>query len=292
MTRPCELITAFDDTARRFIYALGRSGAFAVPLTSSHGTVNVLRRRPTGDKSIGAFPQSIWTKFVSLGLVAASDGSGEWRLTSRGKNAVKAVATTIGRRRPEALRRAVSPATGRVRPRVNDNESPLAWLARRKGRDGKAMVSSVQFAAGERLRLDFCRASLSPKVTMDWSTALSASGGRRAGAGFGNVEMSDAVATARARVNTALSAVGPELSGILIDVCCHLKGLGVAERDSGWPQRSAKVILQFALSSLARHYGMDGNNEHVGQQPKTGPIQHWGQDGYRPQIDGDVQNSA
>ncbi|CAN5127557.1 hypothetical protein BH10PSE10_BH10PSE10_10030 [soil metagenome] len=40
---------------------------------------------------------------------------------------------------------------------VNDSESPLAWLARRKGRDGRAMIAPDQFIAGERLLADFTR---------------------------------------------------------------------------------------------------------------------------------------
>src|SRR6185295_18710682 len=52
---------------------------------------------------------------------------------------------------------------------VNDSESPLAWLARRKGRDGRTMISPKQFIAGEKLRADFTRGHLSPRVTSDWS---------------------------------------------------------------------------------------------------------------------------
>jgi len=81
-------------------------------------------------------------------------------------------------------------------------------------------------------------------------------------------------------VRRALAAVGPELSGILIDVCCHLKGLEEAERAAGWPQRSGKVVLQLALTRLARHYGIGA----PAPSPGTGAahVRHWGSDDYRP----------
>jgi Domain of unknown function (DUF6456) len=55
-----------------------------------------------------------------------------------------------------------------------------------------------------------------------------------------------------------LAAVGPELCGVLVDVCCELRGLEEAEKTRGWPQRAGKVVLQLALTRLARHYGLDG----------------------------------
>jgi hypothetical protein len=51
----------------------------------------------------------------------------------------------------------------------------------------------------------------------------------------------------------ALMAVGPEVAGILVDICCELKGLEDAEKANGWPQRAGKVVLQIALTRLAKH---------------------------------------
>lgn len=133
---------------------------------------------------------------------------------------------------------------------MNDSESPLAWLASRKGRDGRALIGQDQFIAGERLRADFTRGHLSPRITSSWSGI-----GRTRGANAGAGEMTDLIVASRQRVRSALEACGPEFSGLLMDVCCFLRGLEDIERERGWPSRSAKVVLQLALDRLARHYG-------------------------------------
>lgn len=139
---------------------------------------------------------------------------------------------------------------GLVRVLVNHSESPLAWLARRKGRDGRAMISAGQFLAGEKLRAEFTRAQMSPRVTSSWA----APSGRSSGGGAG--EMTDLIVASRQRMQQAMAACGPEFSGLLMDVCCFLRGLEDVERERNWPPRSGKVVLQLALDRLARHYGL------------------------------------
>jgi hypothetical protein len=149
---------------------------------------------------------------------------------------------------------------------IDESESPLAWLARRKGRDGKPLIEGVQFLAGERLRGDFTRANLTPRVTANWDPAVAQ--GRR-GQGGGST-LTDLIVASRERVRHALDAVGPEFSGLLLDVCCFLKGLEDVERERRWPPRSAKVVVQLALDRLARHYGLAGEVRGI-----RAPIRTW-----------------
>src|SRR6476659_2338932 len=110
---------------------------------------------------------------------------------------------------------------GRTSVIVDETESPLVWLARRRGRDGRALIETHQLQAGERLRADFTRAHLMPRTTSNWSQPV-ADGRRGSGSA---AEFTETMVAARASVHRALDAVGPELSGLLLDVCCFLKGL-------------------------------------------------------------------
>jgi hypothetical protein len=137
---------------------------------------------------------------------------------------------------------------------VDEGESPLAWLARRKGRDGRALIEPHQWQAGERLRAEFTMAHLMPRTTSNWQAPVARDGR----GGEGGRTFTDTMIAARQQVRGALDAVGPEFAGLLVDICCFLKRLDDVERERGWPPRSAKVVLQLALNQLARHYGLSG----------------------------------
>jgi len=138
---------------------------------------------------------------------------------------------------------------------VNEAESPLGWLRSRKDRNGKALIDEAQYEAGEHLRADYWFAHMSPKVTANWSGFAPAERSRR-GAPSNAAALRDEVLAAKERVMCALMAVGPEISGVLVDICCELKGLEEAEKANGWPQRAGKVVLQIALTRLAKHCGL------------------------------------
>jgi hypothetical protein len=108
--------------------------------------------------------------------------------------------------------------------------------------DGEPLITEPQYTAGERLAADYRRAQIIRRITTDWSGVAPPLRARR-GAPTTGADLSDSAMAARDRVNRALAAVGGELAGILVDVCCHETGLETAERAEGWPQRTAKVVL-------------------------------------------------
>jgi len=155
----------------------------------------------------------------------------------------------------------------------NINESPLSRLYFRKTKQGTSYISISEFEAGERLRKDFERGQLQPKISASLQSSIGRSGKSATS------DISDFALDARARVNTAIEKLGPELGGAIVDICCFLKGLELIERERKWPPRSAKLMLKTGLAILARHYGLSGNyNNHIKS------IQTWGTQDYRPNI--------
>ncbi|PSJ61656.1 hypothetical protein C7I85_09820 [Mesorhizobium soli] len=184
---------------------------------------------------------------------------------------------------PQSLQRDLDVVTverngAAIKAVVNLSESPLGQLMRRRTRDGAPFLTEAEFRAGERLRADYTRGQIMPRLGANWEASVAS--GRRAG-GNGIAELTDAALAARLRVERAIAEVGPELSGVLIDVCCFLKGLELVEAERGWPVRSAKIVLKTALGALSRHYE-PSRSANVRRPART---LHWGSEDYRPSIE-------
>ena len=158
--------------------------------------------------------------------------------------------------------------------RVNRAESPLGVLARMKDRQGGLFLPEEAVLAGERLHPAFTRGHLQPRPTASWEPRLSSHGD---GARGGIADLTDSALSARRRVAQAVDSIGPELAGVVLDVCCFMKGLETVERERQWPARSAKLLLRAALLALSRHY-------RPPTPERRATTLHWGAEDFRPSL--------
>lgn len=270
-------------SAKRFLRRLAAAGGVIEAVPGGEGQPQLFRLAGSGSGStIDARTIDDWCARAWI----FRKGPGLYRLTAAGHEAGAPDASPAGgtvsshrrqhglvgeeRRDIEGLRRQVT---------ADAAESPLAWLLRRRDRQGRPLIDEAEFSAGERLRADFTIAGLSQRVTSSWQATITSGASGRSGGSGDAFDLSTRAMDARERVRRALAAVGPGLAGILLEVCCLTNGLEAAERRLGLPQRAGKVVLQIALARLAEHYGS-------GRQPARGSgpvrIRSWGAEDYRP----------
>ena len=267
-----ENLEAFPEGGHRVLRFLAAGPASLRPATA---TGKVLLEHET--RGTIAVDRTVWDAMTTQGLVAPNSHTAA--LSAEGARlAQRLLAARLER---SSSQRDIDTITVETEagPSVvlaNMAESPLGQLARRKGRDGALFLTRREFDAGERLRADYTRGQIMPRLGANWIASVSS--GKR-GSGGGMVDLTDAALAARQRVDRAIAAVGPELAGVLIDVCCFLKGLELVEMERGWPVRSAKIVLKTALAALARHYHPAVTGTHRRQ------ALHWGAEDYRPTID-------
>jgi hypothetical protein len=228
-------------------------------------------RRPLGLVSLGDAAELAARDLVRC--TSRTAASAKYAITAAGRawhrRALAAEARTGAERSAEAgLRfasqhredgeRIVVSADGAIGPlRVNVCESPIAWLARRRGPDGEAFLAPEEVEAGERLREDWETAQMGPRVAQDWRAFLvPRDGPPRART------PADGPSSAREKVGRAMADLGPGLADVALRTCCFLEGLETTERRMGWSARSGKVVLKIALQRLAAHYGIAPSSPH------------------------------
>ena len=271
-----EITSGHGEAYVTMLRALARRGAFARRTAKG---AEIVAARGGSEESKGVLAPSDLRQMLDRGWLK-SESADRIVISKRGIAALRKVLSG------GAAAGAKTAATPMPRPRqsdgvpgLNSSESPLAWLRQRRDKRGNPLISQAEFEAGERLRADFWRAHMNPRVTASWSHAAQVYRRQRV-RGPCAFEEADRVVIAREQVNRALKAVGPDLAGLLLDVCCFLKGLEQIEREADLSARSGKELLKVALRTLARHYGLIKPEE-------TGParIRHWGASGYRPEIE-------
>lgn len=276
MTAPLRPPLVSDDTtvnreARRILRRLCEKEATLV-LAQDMDKAIVLRKGSDGsqtrtavlDRKVAhAFALKDWIQTAKQGRVSI------YTITEMGKSALKRLIEEdrTRRRAPMEMAEAATPFLaqhqlwgekpveqddGSIRKmRINLAESPLAMLARRKGADGKPFLTMDLVQAGEKLREDFERAQMGPRVAQNWDRFLT--GGDR-GSGFSDGGIGEGPSAARDRVTRAVDDMGPGLADVVMRVCCFLEGLETAEKRLGWSARSGKIVLKIGLQRLLKHY--------------------------------------
>ncbi|CDZ48439.1 DUF6456 domain-containing protein [Neorhizobium galegae] len=223
------------------------------------------------------YPQAVIARARSLGLVQLSE-SGRIAASVEASSFLRRALVTgeeaFVEQHGEIVVTSAEIDGARQPVRRNLAESPLGTIARMKDRDGKPFLPAEALEAGERLLVDFTRGQLQPRVTASWEPRLAT---RAKGSAGGQADIADSAMAARNRFSRAVDAMGPELSGVAMDVCCFAKGLETVERERQWPARSAKLMLRTALLALARHYAPPA-------PPKRRQSHHWGAEDFRPAL--------
>ncbi|MEM7189690.1 MAG: DUF6456 domain-containing protein, partial [Pseudomonadota bacterium] len=259
--------------AKRYLRRLSEPGAF---LLIAHGTerAGVFCAANEFKRPIAVFAMPIAAEFLRqdwIKVATRGTASVRYRITDVGRSFLRRTLSEERTPRKPGFSESASPfqnqhremgeklfadkSSGKPELReVNLGESPIGWLARRKGPNGKPFLSAEAVDAAERLRSDFEAAQMGPQIAQNWQKFLTP-GDRLSGTPRHDGPGAGASA-ARDRVMDALAALGPGLADIVMRTCCFLEGLEACERRMGRSARSGKVVLQVALNRLADHYGL------------------------------------
>lgn len=150
------------------------------------------------------------------------------------------------------------PASGdRLRIPALPVEPSLDWLASEGDADGRPMYAKTLLDAGARLSRDLRAAALVPTIHPESGSADTPA------------DRTPTVLPARQRVRAALDAVGPSLSGVMIDLYGLGKDFQKIEAERKWPKDSARSSLRDALTELARHYRMSQSDGRALRSEET-----------------------
>lgn len=281
-------IKALEQEAARIFRRLVEPGSYLAKLgghLARQDDYGVFVTRNAHKKPVLKLQRDMFAGLVASDWIAG-DGKGHWQISPQGKAWLRRRLATNDPYRAQhqiiGTKNIKIDGSSLRNLKVNLAESPLGWLLHRKGPDGKPLLSQEQYDAGERLRADFEKAQMSPRITSDITSPMSSSSKRRGSDAGNGVVLQEAAIAAKQRLFKALDAVGSDISDVLIEVCCYLKGMDEAEKSLSLPQRSGKIVLGIALTRLGQHYGLIARQ--TAHRYSSASLRHWGDDTYRPEI--------
>jgi hypothetical protein len=259
--------------AKRFLRRLSEPGAFLI-IAPGAEKAGIFCSANGHRRPIALLPVMLAVEFLRedwIRVVSRGTASVRYRITEAGRaylrralmeeqearrpGLAEAQTPFLAQHREMCERLFANPLTGDAEELpVNIGESPIGWLARRKGPDGRTFLTPEEADAAEKLRADFEAAQIGPAVAQDWRKFLTP-GDRLSGTPRASGP-AEGPAAARERVTRALAILGPGLADVALRTCCFLEGLEGCERRLGWSARSGKVVLKLALQRLVEHYGL------------------------------------
>ncbi|WP_068317198.1 DUF6456 domain-containing protein [Polycladidibacter hongkongensis] len=173
----------------------------------------------------------------------------DFTISPFGKSALRRLRTLDDKHAKNVPSRKTAPAQQEKRmmpPVIKGQDTPLAWLASRRDAKGFPLIDEAQVMAGERLRSTFDQAQKQLSIKSNWSAQIS----------YGGPSKHDYTFESQAsrHLQATFSVIGPELSPVLLAVCCHGIGLQELEKQERWPARSGRIILRLALQRLVSYY--------------------------------------
>jgi hypothetical protein len=271
---PSDVAAEYRKLGLRLLMRLAEDGMLA----ERRADQIVLLRQGSSISLASGMPTGVLAELLHSGAVQCQSRSGRtyFTITEEGRAHIRrerAVDEPFGAQHRTMETREIAGEAGREVIRVNTREDPLDVF--RRGRHCANLVGAAELDAADRLRRDLAQAQAVPQVTANWSRLVVDGAGYNPG-----LSVSEAIIEARRRVDAAMRAVGPDFSGILMDICGFSKGLEALEKENAFPLRSGKVVVGYALRGLARHYGL--SNAATGKN--HAPMRHWGAEGYRPKL--------
>lgn len=267
-----DLAASYAHLGRRLLQRLAEPGCHA-----ERRSDQIVLVRKAGKLAVSAgVPTGVLAHLLEAGAVscAVRSGRSEFRITPEGHACVRRLEAESETPFADQHRTLAQVRTeDGTTLKVNLREDPLEIFRRSKARF--FLIGEAELAAGDRFRRDLTLAQTLPQVTANWARLVVDGASYHDG-----LSVSDRIVAARGRVDAAMKAVGPDFSGILIDVCGFSKGLEAVEREHNLPQRAGKVALGYGLRALARHYGL--SSAAVGC--KSVPMRAWGAPDSRPRL--------